>query len=351
MRWRWGRTVESLLAVGLFVAILAVFVGPERLLADLRAVDGRVYALAFGLALVWLFAWSQTLLRLLEAEAGNLDDAYFYVVYVAGTFARGLVPGGSVSGPGVMAYVVNAYTDVEPERTLAMTTVSELCYMLASATAAVVGFGLLAATGDVPRAAFLPLIAATMVGVGGVALLGVGALRPDLVRRLLRWPLIRLGRLLGRVWERAGEALAPAAVDERIDNAFGAVGALRETPRAALSALGYAHLGIACSAGTLYVSTVAMGLDVSPLVALFVVPVGGLARGLSFLPGGLGSVEAGMIGLFTVVTPLSAGVAGTAVLLHRLTTFWFRLLVGAACLLFLGLTRSPLRTVPDPTAG
>lgn len=351
MRWRWGRTAESLLVVGAFVAVLAVFVGPGRFLSDLRAVELGLYLPAFGLALVWLLAWCLTLLRLLEAEEGNIGDAYFYVVYVAGTFARGIVPGGSLSGPGVMAYVVNAYTDVRPERTLAMTTVSELCYMLASATAAVVGFAVLAATGGVSRAALAPLLAATLAGVAGVALLGLGALRPDLVRRLLRWPLIRLGRLLGRVSDRAGAALAPAAVDERIDNAFAAVRALRDTPRAALSALSYAHLGIACSAGTLYLSTLAMGLDVSPWVALFVVPVGGLARGFSLLPGGLGSVEAGMVGLLTLLTPLGAGVAGTAVLLHRLTTFWFRMLVGAACLLYLGVARSPLAAVPDPTGG
>jgi len=351
MRARWRRPIGSLVVVALFVAIFVGVVGPGDLLEEVRAVDVVLYALVFPLALLWLFAWSQTLLRLLESRTGDHPDLYFYVVYLAGMFARGLVPGGSISGPAVMAYVVNAYTDIEPERTIAMTTVSELCYWAASMTAAVVGVGLLAATDGVAPRAFGLLSIAGLAGLVAVVL-AIGAVtHPTLAKRILRWPLIGLGSALGRVSERASAALSPEAVDERIDNAFEAVRELREQPRATLSAIGYAHAGIVCSSLTLYVALVAMGQSIAPWIPLFVVPIAGLVRGVSVLPGGLGSVEAGMVGLLTLVTPLSAGAAGTAVLLHRLSTFWFRLLVGAGCLLVLGLAKSPLEAIKDPTAG
>ncbi len=351
MRWRWGRTAESLLVVGLFVVGLVVLAGPSRFVERIQAVDLRIYVLVFPVALLWLFAWSQTLLRLLESRSGDRNDLYFYVVYLAGMFARGLVPGGSLSGPAVMAYVVNAYTEIEPERTIAMATISELCYWGASMTAAVVGVALLAATGGLVPNAVAPLAAAGLLGAVVVALVVAAAARPDAARRVLRWPFVRLGRPLGRVSDRAGAALAPEAVDERVDNAIAAVRDLRTHPRATVTALAYAHVGMVMSALTLYLSLLAMGNPIDPWVPLFVVPIAGLVRGLSILPGGVGTVEAGMVGLLTVVAPLSAGVAGTAVLLHRVATFWFRLLVGALCLLALGLAKSPISAIPDPAAG
>ncbi len=351
MRWRWGRTAESLVVVGLFVAGLVVLAGPSRFVDLIRRVDARIYVWAFPVALLWLFAWSQTLLRLLESRSGNRNDLYFYVVYLAGMFARGLVPGGSLSGPAVMAYVVNAYTAVEPERTLAMTTISELCYWAASMSAAVVGVALLAATGGVVGGVVAPLAGAGVLGVAVVALVVAVAVRPDAARRAIRWPLIRLGRLLGRVSDRAGAALVPDAVDRRVDNAIAAVQDLRRHPRATLTALGYAHLGMVCSTLTLYLSLLAMGRSIDPWIPLFVVPIAGLVRGVSILPGGVGAVEAGMVGLLTLVAPLGPSAAGTAVLLHRIATFWFRLLVGAACLLGLGLAKSPIAAIPDPTSG
>lgn len=351
MRWRWRRAVESVLFVALFVGILVVLVGPSDLLAEIRAADGRIYALAFPVAMVWLFAWSQTLLRLIEGWAGDQNDLFFYVVYLAAMFVRGLIPGGSLSGPAVIAYVVNAYTDIEPERTLAMTTVSELCYWTASLTSATVGVLLLAVTGGVVPEAVGPIVAAGLAGVAVALLLAAGAARPSASKRALRWPLVGLGRLLGRVSDRAGAALAPEAVDERIENAVGAVRSLADRPRAALVALAYAHLGILCTTLTLYLCLLAIGRPVTPWIPLVVVPIAGLVHGVSILPGGLGSVDAGMVGMLTLLTPLSAGIAGTAVLLHRITTFWFRLLVGAGCLLYLGLAKSPLGAISDPTAG
>lgn len=59
----------------------------------------------------------------------------------------------------------------------------------------------------------------------------------------------------------------------------------------------------------------------------------GLLGALSLLPGGLGSTEAGTVGLLTLLgTPLSAATSST--LLIRLMTLWFATALGALCLSF-----------------
>jgi uncharacterized protein (TIRG00374 family) len=65
--------------------------------------------------------------------------------------------------------------------------------------------------------------------------------------------------------------------------------------------------------------------------AVFVYAFGMLVGGLSFLPGGLGSSEAVMIGLLMMHGfPESAAV--TATLICRLATLWFAVGLGAVCL-------------------
>lgn len=86
----------------------------------------------------------------------------------------------------------------------------------------------------------------------------------------------------------------------------------------------------------------ALSGSLSPFVALFVVPVGGVAEGLSLFPGGLGSIESSQTLLLVLLTGVSIGAASVVVLLFRVSLYWFRLVVGAACLFYLGV-RDPLR--------
>ena len=75
----------------------------------------------------------------------------------------------------------------------------------------------------------------------------------------------------------------------------------------------------------------ALGHPLPVTTAVFVYAFGMLVGGLSFLPGGLGSSEAVMIGLLMMHGfPESAAV--TATLICRLATLWFAVGLGAVCL-------------------
>ena len=70
-----------------------------------------------------------------------------------------------------------------------------------------------------------------------------------------------------------------------------------------------------------------LGIDTSPGLAVGVYSVSVLAGALSFLPGGLGSTEAVMVLLLTLVGADSA-TAVAATLICRLTTLWFAVIIG-----------------------
>jgi uncharacterized protein (TIRG00374 family) len=74
-----------------------------------------------------------------------------------------------------------------------------------------------------------------------------------------------------------------------------------------------------------------LGVDVSFSFAVFVFVVAALAGALSFLPGGLGGVEAVMVGLL-LWKGVSLPEAVAATVLIRLTTLWFAVALGVVAL-------------------
>ncbi|VVO81660.1 lysylphosphatidylglycerol synthase transmembrane domain-containing protein [Pseudomonas fluorescens] len=76
----------------------------------------------------------------------------------------------------------------------------------------------------------------------------------------------------------------------------------------------------------------AMNIDVALTFAMFVYAVSMLAGALSFMPGGLGSAEAVMVGLL-VSSDVAVADAIAATLVLRLATLWFAVGLGAMVLL------------------
>lgn len=69
------------------------------------------------------------------------------------------------------------------------------------------------------------------------------------------------------------------------------------------------------------------GVDVSPLVSLFVFGLGSVVGGVSLLPGGVGAAEASIFGLLRVFGYSEAIAAGTTVLV-RVGTLWYGAILG-----------------------
>lgn len=110
--------------------------------------------------------------------------------------------------------------------------------------------------------------------------------------------------------------------------------------RAELLAFGFV-MGVAAWAAEgigFYLVVDALGIDLGLWPAVGIYAAAMLAGALSFVPGGLGSAEATMIGFLVLAgAPLPAAIAAT--LLSRIATLWFAVALGAAA--WLGLAASP----------
>ena len=90
-------------------------------------------------------------------------------------------------------------------------------------------------------------------------------------------------------------------------------------------------------------------MPVSPALAVFLVPMAGLATWLP-LPGGLGGVEVALAAGLVAATGVGVGAAAAVAILHRLCAYWAVVAVDGVCAasLFLGGTLDATRRERDP---
>ncbi|MEX2024304.1 MAG: lysylphosphatidylglycerol synthase transmembrane domain-containing protein [Thermoleophilaceae bacterium] len=207
-----------------------------------------------------------------------------------------------------------------PRRRSACRMVAFLVLMYSVYALALVVFGVLLRTGVLPGDA---PVAATIVpaSLAGVALVvaGLVALVPgDLERRLAG---LRDGGRAGRVAARLAPVPTTAATGIRTAIAY-----LRHPRRGALGIAGAVGFW-AANIGVLWASFEAFGGDV-PFGVLVQGYFLGMAANLLPSPaGGVGSVDAGMIGAF-VVLGISGGIVFPAVLTYRVIAFWLPIVPG-----------------------
>jgi uncharacterized protein (TIRG00374 family) len=87
----------------------------------------------------------------------------------------------------------------------------------------------------------------------------------------------------------------------------------------------------------LYIVLERMGAETPLLLAAGIYGVSILAGAVSFVPGGLGGTEI-VMGSLLILTGVDAPVAASAVIVCRIATLWFAVLIGLACVVVLELT-------------
>lgn len=170
-----------------------------------------------------------------------------------------------------------------------------------------------------------------------VAGMVAGLRSPEALARLQALPA-RLARRARALVGRPGAA--PAAADERAHDLYEAVQVLVRRPRAAAAATAHAF-GVELLGAMLIWSVLrSVGERPSAELAMVAYAVSVLFAIVSFLPGGLGFVEAGL-GAVLVSYGIAGPVAAAAVVLYRLFELWVPVAVGAWAAQSLARASSP----------
>lgn len=315
-------------ALGLaFLVAFVLFVGPARLSARLAGTNVPVFAVGLVSVAASLVFWSEGLRPLLTDSGADVSRWRLLVAYTAAMLGRQVLPLGAVGGPAVTAYTVEREVDLGYDETLAIVAVAEFLSIVASLAMAGVGVVfLLTEIAAVQRLRFLVYGAAGFAVV--LVVLGVVFLvRRDAVHGAVRagaW----LGRsTIGRVSERAADALARERMMTALGRFYGTIDDLGENRRTVAYVTGLHFVGWVLAAVPLYTSAVALDASVSVALALLLVPTAGLVDILP-MPGGLGGVEIFLGALIAAVSGMGLALAAGVVLLYRICSYWFLILLG-----------------------
>ncbi|WP_121820960.1 lysylphosphatidylglycerol synthase transmembrane domain-containing protein [Halostella salina] len=323
------RTVVKI-AVGFAVAVvlvylLAVAVGWERTLAQLRGAELRWIAAGCLSTLFCLAAWGKAWQIVLRE--GGIDVPYrkLVVTYFAATFANYVTPLGQAGGEPFIAYVLSKDTDANYEQSLASVVTADLLNLLPFFNFAAVGLGYLLLGSQLTATAADLAVGLAALAVGIPALVVTGWQYRQRVEALV----LRLVDPLSRLTDR----ISVEGVRARIDRFYESVGRITSSPRALLTATGFAYVGWVFFALPLYFSGLALDLPVPLLLVFFVVPASTLA-GMVPTPGGLAAVEGALVGLVVALTALSAADGLAIATVYRIASYWFALAVGGVAALW-----------------
>jgi uncharacterized protein (TIRG00374 family) len=321
--------VSSVAAAGLLGGFLYLL-DPAVVFEHLRETDLAVFAVGLVAILAALACWSEATRRLFRAVGVDVPRHRAFLAYGAGAFGKQVLPMGNAGGPAVMAYAFDREVRLGYSRTLAVVVTAEFLSLVASVSMALAGVGLLLALD--PSAARL-----RWLGVG-VLVVAVGLVVLGLVlwyrRHRVTLAVVGLAHLLypivNRLSPRLADRVHPDDVTGSVERCYASIDAVTADRTAVASGFGLTMLGWVCFAIPLYTAARALGVPLSIALVLVLVPTAGLLTVVP-LPGGLGGFELALTGLLTALAGLDLAAAGAIVILYRLCSFWFFVLVGGLC--------------------
>lgn len=317
-------------ALVLLVAVAATFDAAAigALLAD---ADLAVFALGPPLVLASLLCWSESQRHLLVASGRTLGGAAAARAYVVGVFGKQALPMGHAAGTAVMTYAVERADPAGYDRTLAVVAVADFLSLAASVLVAAAGLGYLLVVAP-PSATVRALQAGVLVAVAGLLALVTGfCYRRAAVTHGVRGVVRLVRRTAGRLSSTVDRALAPERVDAGLRRFYETFDAVTGNRRAVAEAFALVLVGWLVFSLPLYTSALAVGVRLPLSLTLFLVPAAGVATAVP-LPGGLGGFELVLGALLVGLTAVSVPAAAAVVLLYRLCSFWFTLLVGGVAI-------------------
>ncbi|MGH2953508.1 MAG: lysylphosphatidylglycerol synthase transmembrane domain-containing protein [Solirubrobacterales bacterium] len=288
----------------------------EDAIAKLGRADPVWLGIAFGFSVAMFFSYV-ALFRGVVGERIDLRWRESYEITLAGLAATRLFSAGGAGGI-ALTYWALRKAGMPPRQTACrMVAFLVLVYAVYMATLLIDGVLLRTGVFAGPSPAGLTIVPAAIAGAVVVIFLLIALIPEDLERRMARFTQgYRSRRLLRRL------ASAPATVASGTRTAIAFV---REPSRGGLAVLG--ALGFwATQIGILWAAFKAVDIEVPLAVVVQGFFVGMLAN-LIPLPGGVGGVDAGMLGAFALFDV--GGPIFTAILIYRVIAFWLPIPPGA----------------------
>jgi uncharacterized protein (TIRG00374 family) len=305
----------SLLVLILLIGIYFLFpklVGLGDALSKLSEADPVWIAVAIGFNVAAIATYIALFKAVVGGDALRLTWSETYEINMAGVAATRLFSAGGAGGIALTYWALRkagmGRHDVG-RRMVAFLTLQYVFYL-----AALIVFGILLRTGVLPGKDSIELTIVPAAVAGLLLVLGVlvALIPPDLGQRVARHVRGERGRAIA-----ATVSKVPATAGEGLRFALGLFTSPSRGALAVVGAAGY----WAANIGILWASFKAFGVHVPIAVVIQGFFLGMVGNLFPLAPGGVGAVDAGMIGAF-VLFGLPEETVFPAILVYRVVAFW-----------------------------
>jgi uncharacterized protein (TIRG00374 family) len=320
--------VVVLLLVGGIYVLLPKLVGIQGAVAKLGDATPIWVVVAVAFAVPMFFSYVALFRGVVGERVLHLEWRESYQITMAGLAATRLFSAGGAGGI-VLTYWALRKAGM-PRRQTACRMVAFLVLLYAVYMGALVVFGVLLRTGVLngPSPVGLTIVPAAIAGAVIAVFLLIALIPEDVERRLAGFSE---GYRFRRWAQRLASAPATLASGTRTAIAF-----VRDPSRGGMALAGAAGFW-AANIGILWAAFHAYGVQVPLGIVVQGFFVGMVANLFPFAPGGVGAVDAGLIGTF-VLFDLPSSSVFAAVLTYRLIAFWLPIPPGIVAFLQLRKT-------------
>jgi uncharacterized protein (TIRG00374 family) len=340
--------VVAAFVIGLYVALPAALDGLSETQDVIVDADPWWIAIALGFNVCSFFAYVALFRGVIggrdegedsEVFSRRLDWAASYQITMAGLAATRLFSAGGAGGIALTYWAVRRAGMARRDAACRMVAFLVLLYAVYMATLLINGVFLRVGIFPGPSPVSMTIVPAAVAGVVIAIFLLVSLIPDDVERRLAGWSqgYRRRARWLRRL------ATGPATLASGTRTAMELV----KNPSRGMLAIGGAVGFWAANIAVLWACFHAFGQPVSKAVLVQGFFVGMTANLLPFFPGGVGSVDAGMIGAF-LAFGLPSSTVIVSVLVYRVIAFWLPLPPGIVA--YIQLRRTVARWRADDSA-
>lgn len=328
------RIVGGFVVAFLILAVFLYAVGVEEVFGTFSRANVPVFFLGIVSAFIALSCWGWVWGQVLDVADHGISRIRIGLIFLGGMFANYVTPFGQVGGEPFIALVLSKHSGMDYDRSLAGVIAADVINLIPFFSFGVVGFAYFVSENSVTDALTTYALAFVIALVISVGLI-VSVWRYRNVVEFLVVEVAAVGRVsFGRVSDSVGEKLAEEKIRGHVKEFFVMTDFIWENRRKMLPAVVFGHIGWFFTILPLYTSSLSLGYEIPLLLAMLIVPLSGIAGYLP-LPGGLGGVEVTIAVLVSSLTPLGLATASAVVLLYRVCTYWFVLLVGGVSLTYL----------------
>lgn len=321
------QALSLIFAAGVFIAFLFV-IGFEDLLGYLSQVNVYLYLLAAFVVLLGPFFRGLVWYRLFETGRITTSVWQITTIYFASQGIKSVLPIGQLAIQPFIAYSISRKSYFNTERVFAIISVGDTMNLIPFYTVGIAGFAFLLFEEAAAQNLWVYLFSL----IGSAIVMAFLAFLIWQYERLFLWVIQKSAipvRVVGEAFEsdRILAVVSVEAIEERFTTFYSWMEELFNNKRDVLILFTISHLGVLATVAGLMLVGSSLGAGFGFSTACVIISLSRFGTAVPS-PGGVGGVEAVMIGVGLALTPYSFGVLTTITVLYRILTYWLVMGIG-----------------------